>query len=317
MEEALAIHQSQTPPEFSEEFGTLCINLAGTYQRVGRYADAEAMFEKGLNVLREKPGVNHPAYSASLVGYAYLQADLGHYSAAEKLYDEAGKLLREQLGDQHPAYAAFLNNRAALYAQIGNVAMAEADYRKSLELKRKLNGPNALTIGASLRNLARLVYARNREEGEKLFQEDVDLYARNTKPPAFDYASALLGLAEAQRNRGDLAAARETLQHASDIVTKGLGAKHPLYAAVLRDLGLVHQSAHEYPQAEQSLREAIAIVRRDSGCKSSRSGAISGASCRGVRRSRRLRERRAAVSPQPGHVGPRAGGHVDHRVRAQ
>jgi CHAT domain-containing protein/tetratricopeptide (TPR) repeat protein len=265
MEEALAIHQLQSPPEFSEEFGTLCINLAGTYQRVGRYANAEAMFEKGLDLLRVKPGVTHPAYSASLVGYAYLQADLGHYSTAEKLYDEAGKLLREQLGDQHPAYAAFLNNRAALYAQIGNVAMAEADYRKSLELKRKLNGPNALTIGASLRNLARLVYARNREEGEKLFQQDVDLYARNAEPPAFDYSSALLGLAEAQRNRGNLAGARETLQHASDIVAKGLGTKHPLYAAVLRDLGLVHQAAHEYPEAEQCLRDAIAIVEESLG----------------------------------------------------
>ena len=265
MEEALAIHQSQSPPELGEEFGTLCINLAGTYQRVGRYASAEAMFEKGLNVLRVKPGVNHPAYSASLVGYAYLQADLGHYSASEKLYDEAGKLLREQLGDQHPAYAAFLNNRAALYAQVGNVAMAEADYRKSLELKRKQNGPNALTIGASLRNLARLVYARNREEGEKLFQEDVDLYARNAQPPAFDYSSALLGLAEAQRNRRDLAAARATLELASGIVAKGLGTKHPLYAAVLRDLGLVQQAAREYPQAEQSLRQSIGIIEEAQG----------------------------------------------------
>jgi CHAT domain-containing protein len=265
MEDALAIHESQSPPVSSEEFGTLCINLAGTYQRVGRYANSEAMFEKGLNVLRVKPGVNHPAYAASLVGYAYLQADLGHYSAAEKVYEEAGKLLREQLGDQHPAYAAFLNNRAALYAQIGKVAMAEADYRKSLELKRKLYGPNSLNIGASLRNLARLVYARNREEGEKLFQEDVELYARNAQPPAFDYASALLGLAEAQRNRGDLAAAGATLEHASGILKERLGAKHPLYAAVLRDLGLVRQSAREYPQAERSLLEAIAVVEETQG----------------------------------------------------
>ena len=114
---------SRSRPEFSEEFGTLCINLAGTYQRVGRYAKAEALFEKGLNVLRVKPGPEHPAYAAeSFVGYAYLKADLGHYSAAEKLYDEAGKLLRQQLGDQHPAYASFLNNRAALYAAVGNVA---------------------------------------------------------------------------------------------------------------------------------------------------------------------------------------------------
>lgn len=265
MELALDIHQSQTPPEFNEEFGTLCINLAGTYQRVGKYSKAEATFEKGLNVLRVKPGVNHPAYSASLVAYAYLQADLGHYSTAEKLYDESGKLLREQLGEQHPAYAAFLNNRAALEAQIGNVAVAEADYRTSLELKRKIYGPDALTVGASLRNLARVVYSRNRAEGEKLLQEDVDLYARNAKSPAFDQASALLGLAEAQRNRRDLLTARQTLQQASTIVAQGLSTKHPLYAAVLRDLGLVHQSAGEFPAAEESLRQAIAIVEETQG----------------------------------------------------
>ena len=265
-EEALAIHERQPEPrDFSEEYGTLCINLAGTYQRAGRYAKAEAGFEKGLDVLRRKPGVNHPAYSASLVAYAYLQVDLGHYSAAEKLYEESGTLMREQLGEQHSYYAAFLNNRAALYAAMGNLTAAESDYRKALELKRKIYGPDALTVGASLRNLARLVYARNAGDGEQLFKEAVDLYGKNPKPPAFDYGSALLGLGKAQRSRGDLSAARETLQHASDVATKGLGTKHPLYAAVLRDLGLVHQSAREYAQAGQRFEEAIAIVKETQG----------------------------------------------------
>ncbi len=92
-EEARAIHESQPNAiDSGEEYGTLCINLAGTYQRAGNYAKSEAAFQRGLAVLRVKPGVNHPAYSASLVAYAYLQADLGHYAVAEKLYDEAGVL---------------------------------------------------------------------------------------------------------------------------------------------------------------------------------------------------------------------------------
>ena len=143
--------------------------------------------------------------------------------------------------------------------------MAESDYRKALEFKRKIYGAGALTIGASLRNLARLVYRRDPEEGERLFKEAVDIYASKPKAPPFDYASALLGLAEAQRNRGDLAAARETLQHASDVTTKGLGTKHPLYAAVFRDLALVDQSAHEYSEAERRFEEAIAIVKETQG----------------------------------------------------
>jgi CHAT domain-containing protein len=265
-EEARAIHEAQTDPSrLGEEYGTLCVNLAGTYQRAGKYAQAEALFTKGLDVLRRKPGVNHPSYSASLVAYAFLQADLGHYSVAEKLYDESGKLLLEQLGEQHPVYTTYLNNRAALYTALGNFTVAEADHRKALELKRKIYGPDALTVGASLRNLAHLVSLRNRAEGEKLYQEAVDLYAKDPKAPPFDYASALLGLSEAQRNRGDLAAARATLQLASDVAAKGLGTKHPLYAAVLCDLGLVHQAAREYPQAEQALQQAIDIVRETHG----------------------------------------------------
>ena len=265
-EQAREIHESQPPPrELGEEYGTLCINLAGTYQRVGKYANSATLFEKGLEVLKKKPGVNHPAYSASLVAYAYLQADLGHYSVAGKLYDEAGKLLREQLGEQHPVYSTFLNNRAALYTALGNLTVAESDHRKALQLKRKIYGPDALTVGASLRNLARLVYGRNPTEGEKLFQEAVDLYTRNPKAPPFDYTSALIGLAEAQRNRGDLVDARETLRHASEVASQGLGLKHPLYAAVLRDIGLVHQSAHEYAAAEESLQKAIAIVQESQG----------------------------------------------------
>ncbi len=265
-EEARAIHEAQPgPANLGEEYGTLCINLAGTYQRAGKYAQAEALFTKGLDVLRRKPGVNHPAYSASLVAYAFLQADLGHYSVAEKLYDESGKLLLEQLGEQHPYYATYLNNRAALYTAMGNLTVAEADNRKALELKRKIYGPDALTVGASLRNLAHLVSLRNRAEGERLYREAVDLYARNPKPPPFDYTSALLGLSEAQRNRGDLAAARATLLLASDVAAKGLGTMHPQYAAVLGNLGLVHQAAHESRQAEQTLHQAIDIVRETQG----------------------------------------------------
>ena len=171
------------------------------------------------------------------------------------------------LGEQHAVYAAFLNNRAALYTALGNLRVAESDYRKALELKKKIYGPDALPVGPSLRNLARLVYGRSPDEGEKLFQEAVDLYEKNPKPPAFENASALLGLGEAQRNRGDLEAARQTLQHASEVLATGLGTKHPLYAAVLSATGQVHQAGREYAQAERQLQEAIAIVKETQGAQ--------------------------------------------------
>jgi CHAT domain-containing protein/tetratricopeptide (TPR) repeat protein len=265
-EEALAIHESQPGPrDFSEEYGTLCINLAGTYQRVGKYVKAEDTFRKGLAVLRVKPGVHHPAYAASVAAYAYLQADLGHYREALSLYDEAGKLLPEQLGERHPVFAAFLNNRGSLYATLGKFTAAEADYRKSLELKRAIFPADAFTIGATLRNLARLVSAGQPEEGERLFQEAVDLYSRSAAPPPFDLASALLGLEETQRRRGERAAARASLERVFDVAAKGLPPRHPLYAAAVRDLALIHLAGREYAAAEQKLHEAIEIITESQG----------------------------------------------------
>ena len=127
-------------------------------------------------------------------------------------------------------------------------------------MKRKIYGPNALTIGASLRNLARLVYGRNPEEGEKFFQEAVDLYARNPKLPPSTIPAPCSAWRRPSGNAETCRGARHPNRPPN--TEKGLGTKHPLYARDLRDLGLVEQSAQEFRQAEQSLRQAVAIVRR-------------------------------------------------------
>ena len=82
--------------------------------------------------MRVKPGVDHPAYAASLLAYAALKVDLGRYVDAERLYEEGGRLVEAELGDEHPMYATFLNNRGFLFQSIGNLAAAEADYRAGL-----------------------------------------------------------------------------------------------------------------------------------------------------------------------------------------
>ncbi len=68
-----------------------------------------------------------------------------------------------------------------------------------------------------------MISTRNTAEGEKLFQEAVNLYEKLPNPPSFDYASVLLGLGQAQRKRGDFARPLETLKKSWDVAAKGLG----------------------------------------------------------------------------------------------
>ncbi|HTK29767.1 MAG TPA: CHAT domain-containing tetratricopeptide repeat protein [Vicinamibacterales bacterium] len=265
-ERALAIHEAQPPASrASEEYGTLCINLAGTYQRIGKYLAAETTFRKGLDSLKVKPGVEHPAYAASLLAAAGLEVDLGRYADAERMYDEGGRLLRAELGEQHPFFASYLNNRGFFYQTIGNAAAAEADYQKSLDLKLKLFGlANPVTL-ASLRNLAHLTYARDPRAGEQLLARAVDAYAALPNAPAFDFTSVLVGLARARRDRGALADARATAERALDVSRTGLGERHPLYAAATRELGLTLAAAGDSAAAERELREALRIAEQVHG----------------------------------------------------
>jgi CHAT domain-containing protein/tetratricopeptide (TPR) repeat protein len=260
-ERAMAIHERRPLAERSnEEYGTLCVNAAGTYQRLGKYEVAEVSFEKGLDALRVKPGIDHPAYAASLLAYAGLKVDLGRYVEAERMYDEGGRLVAKELGTEHPVYATLLNNRGALFQTIGNVEAAEADYRQSLELKRKLYGPGSLLAASTLRNLAHLTYARDHTAGERLLSEAVDVYARLTNPPPFDYVSVLLGLGRAQLDRGATSDAGTTIEKGLSVAREGLGTRHPLYAAAVRDAGLVAAANGDAARAERSLRDAIAIA---------------------------------------------------------
>jgi tetratricopeptide (TPR) repeat protein len=253
--------QHPAPPEY----GTLLVNLSGNYMRLGKYRQSETGYQTALEVLGKTIGPTHPIYTTSQMGFANLETALGNYSAAEKLYNEAAPLLKSALGETHPMYIQLLDSRAALYQAMGNRAGAESDYQTALELRKKIFGPNHVLVAATLRNYGRFVYARNAGEGEKLLREAVDIYASASNPPAFEYANTLLALSEAERKRGDLQAARETIQKALDVAVQGLGTNHPVYASALRNLGLVEEAAHEYADAEKGLRQAILIVSEIQG----------------------------------------------------
>ncbi len=266
-EKARAIYESHidaknpAPPEY----GTLLVNLAGNYHRLGKYQQAEVDFTSGLDVLRKTIGPTHPIYATSLMGPANLEMEIGNYSAAEKFYNEAAPLLKSSLGETHPIYVQLLDHRAVLNQAMGNRTGAESDYRTALDLRKKIYGPNHELVAATLRNYGRLVYLRNPVEGEKLLREAAEILGKSSDHPPFEYANALLALGEAERKRGDFAAARETFEQARDVAAQGLGTQHPVYASALASLALVHQALHEDAAARDQLREAIAIVTASEG----------------------------------------------------
>ena len=56
---ALAILETSLGPD-NPDLAILLNNLAGLYESQGRYSEAEPLYIKGLRILRQKLGENHP-----------------------------------------------------------------------------------------------------------------------------------------------------------------------------------------------------------------------------------------------------------------
>ncbi|HEX5230046.1 MAG TPA: CHAT domain-containing tetratricopeptide repeat protein [Bryobacteraceae bacterium] len=266
-EKARAIYESRIDAQHPAppEYGTLLVNLAGNYHRLGKYREAERDFATALDVLRKTIGPQHPIYATSLMGPGNLEMEMGNFAQAEKYYNEAEPLLKASLGEKHPMYVQLLDHRAVLYQAMGNRTGAEADYKTALDLRRQIFGPGNLLVASTLRNYGRLVYIRNPAEGERLLREAAEIIGNSQDRPAFEYANALLAWGEAERKRRDYPDAFKTFEKARDIALAGLGAKHQLYANALASLALVHQAMHEPKEAGDLLQQAISIARESEG----------------------------------------------------
>lgn len=130
-------------------------NLAEFYRLLGRYAEAEPLFRRAIEMdelcLNDKRSVNPPhdigiSYgnakldlSTDLNNLALLCTSLGRFVEAESLFRKSLALCREVTGPEHPEMAIRLDNLVALYRDQGRNAEAEAIEDRSAMIRAKLS----------------------------------------------------------------------------------------------------------------------------------------------------------------------------------
>ena len=94
-------------------------NLAILYREMGRYAEAEPLYRRSLEIREKQLGRDHPDVAGSLNNLANLYSDMGRYAEAEPLFRRSLAIREKQLGADHPDVAQSLNNLANLSATLG------------------------------------------------------------------------------------------------------------------------------------------------------------------------------------------------------
>ena len=120
---------------------------------MGRYAEAEPLYRRSLEIDEKEFGPNHTEVAADLNNLAILYKAMGRYSDAEPLYRRALEITEKLLGRDHSEVAKGLNNLATLYTVMGRYADAEPLARRSLEIMEHLgpDHPEVAMVGSTWR----------------------------------------------------------------------------------------------------------------------------------------------------------------------
>ena len=145
--------------------------LALLYKAQDRYADAELLYKRALEIDEKTLGAEDPDVTASLNNLAGVYRDQARYAEAEPLYKRALAILEKELGEEHLDVAASLNNLAGVYRDQARYAEAEPLYMRSLAIREKVLGAKHPYVAVSLNNLAGLYCDWDRyAEAEPLYK---------------------------------------------------------------------------------------------------------------------------------------------------
>jgi CHAT domain-containing protein len=115
------------------------INLANVYRIQKKYAEAESIYLKAIEVKEKKLGV-HPDLAHLKKGLAQVYMDMGKYDQVEKLLQSASDINKRKLGENNPATVSAQQELANFYRFINKPEKALPLISKVVEKKKTLYG---------------------------------------------------------------------------------------------------------------------------------------------------------------------------------
>ena len=118
----------------------------------GKYAEAQPLYEKALEIRRRLLTDDHPDTALSYNDLAYNLNAQRKYAEAQPLYEKALEIRRRLLTDDHRDTALSYNNLAANLNAQGKYAEAQPLFEKALEIRRRLLTDDHLDTAGSYNN---------------------------------------------------------------------------------------------------------------------------------------------------------------------
>jgi tetratricopeptide (TPR) repeat protein len=168
---------------------------------IGRYAEAERMHRRALEIRQRIFAADHPATAtemSNLGGVLCLIGDSHRYAEAESLQKQALAIREAQLGPNHPETMISINNLGRVYQYQQRYDEAEAMFRQKLALEENTLPEHPSTLN-TLHNLGLVLGDKNQHDAaERIHRENLTVRDRvlgsehpDTLKSAFHLAGSL------------------------------------------------------------------------------------------------------------------------------
>jgi tetratricopeptide (TPR) repeat protein len=249
-----------------EEAGRL-LNSVGFYcLERARYAEAEPLFKKSLELLEEVLGAGHLEVAKILHNLANLYLYEGRYTEAESLCQQALRIKRSVLEPENLDLALSLNVLALIYIGQGNFKDAEPLLRQSVTIRELSLGPLSPYVAGSLNDLGFLCSEMgNFSEAEALYQRSLKIRKKTLGSKHHLLARSLTNLALLYITQKRFAEAEPLLKRALEIRKKTFGPYHPDVSASFNNLGTLRREQGRFKDAEDLYKCALEIREKTLG----------------------------------------------------
>jgi tetratricopeptide (TPR) repeat protein/CHAT domain-containing protein len=248
---------------------------ANELYQAGRYAEAEQLYQRALEIAEKARGPEHPDTASALHNLGMAFEGQGRYARAELIFKRALAISEKVAAPDQTATA--LQDLANLFSRQGRYAEAEPLYQRALGIREKALGPEHTNVADILHNLAGAYRNQARfAEAEPLFKRALAIQEKALGPDHQASAASLVSLATlyAMQERG--AEAEALFKRALAVLEKALGPEHPHVAVSANNLAGLYQSQGRYAEAEPLFQRAAAIAEKALGPEHPETGSYIG-----------------------------------------
>jgi len=244
------------------------VNLARTYNGLGRYTDAEQLYVHVLHVSKRRFGEEHQNTIHAMGNLSVTYTYLGKYIEAERLQIAVLNLCIRTLGEDHVDSITAMARLASTLTELGKYSEALKLKIQVLEARNRILGPEHPRTISAMSNVA-VTYKKLGEysEAEKLLIQAVDLNIRirgAEHPTTTIYMS---NLASAYSHLGKHTEAEELKKQVLDTSKQILGEEHPDTLINMGNLAVTYNILGKYEEAEKLESQVLDIKTRTLGAE--------------------------------------------------